>query len=130
MDLGCGVGSLPTLYHLGLPLGASHKAIGAWDSIEERYRKILASWKMQYISKGGRLTLIRSTLSSPPIYFLPLFHMPKLVCSRLERIQIKFLWGGGSLEKKPHLVNWVTVCTEKKKGGLGLRSFSKLNKAL
>ena len=34
------------------------------------------------------------------------------------------------LEKKPHLVNWATVCTEKRKGGLGMRSFSKLNKAL
>ena len=32
--------------------------------------------------------------------------------------------------KKIHLVNWKTVCTEKKKGGLGLRRFSILNKAL
>ena len=32
--------------------------------------------------------------------------------------------------KKPHLVKWATTCTEKKKWGLGLRSFSKLNKAL
>ena len=42
----------------------------------------------------------------------------------------EFLWGGGSLERKPHLVNWATVCTMKKKGGLGLRRFSNLNKAL
>ena len=32
--------------------------------------------------------------------------------------------------KKSHLVNWRTMCTEKKKGGLGMRSLSKLNKAL
>ena len=36
----------------------------------------------------------------------------------------------GSLAKKTHLVNWKTVCSEKKKGGLGLRRFSILNKAL
>ena len=36
LELGCGIGSLPTLY-LGLPLGASHKAIGVWDSVEERF---------------------------------------------------------------------------------------------
>ena len=54
---GCGVGSLPTTY-LGLPLGAPHKSIGAWDSIEERFRKRLASWKRQYISKGRRVMLI------------------------------------------------------------------------
>ena len=122
LELGCGIGSLPTSY-LGLPLGASHMATGVWDSVEERFRKRLASWKIQYISKGGRITLICSTLSSLPIYYLSLFR-------RLERIQRQFLWGGGSLEKKPHLVKWVTVCTEKKKGGLGVRKFSRLNKAL
>ena len=74
-ELGCGVGSLPTSY-LGLPLGASHKALGVWDSVEERFQKRLASWKMQYISKGGRLTLIHNTLSSLPLYYLSLFRMP------------------------------------------------------
>ena len=128
-ELGCGVGSLPTTY-LGLPLGAPHRAMGVWDTIEERFRKRLASWKRQYISKGGRLTLIQSTLSSLPIYFLSLFRMPKLVCSRLEKIQRDFLWGGGNLEQKPHLVNWKTICFEKNKGGLGVRNLSKLNQAL
>ena len=129
VELGCGIGSLPSSY-LGLPLGANHKALGVWDTVEDRFRKRLTSWKSQYISKGGRLTLIQSTLSSLPIYCLSLFRMSVSICSRLEKIQREFLWSGGSLVKKTHLVNWKTVCTEKKKGGLGLRRFSILNKAL
>ena len=35
-ELGCEVGSLPMSY-LGLPLGAKHKALGVWDSVEERF---------------------------------------------------------------------------------------------
>ena len=128
-ELGCRVGALPTMY-LGLPLGAPHRALGVWDSIEERFRKRLSSWKRQYISKGGRLTLIRSTLSSLPIYFLSLFRMPKSVCARLEKIQRDFLWGGGNLDRKPHLVNWKTVCLEKSRGGLGVRGLSVMNQAL
>ena len=128
-ELGCGVGSLPTKY-LGLPLGAPHRATGVWDSIEERFRNRLSSWKRQYISKGGRLTLIRSTLSSLPIYFLSLFRIPKIVWSRLEKIQRDFLWGGGNLERKPHLVNWNIVCREKSRGGLGVRGLSMMNQAL
>ena len=128
-ELGCNIGSFPTSY-LGLPLGAKHKAFGVWDSIEERYRKRLAAWKTQYISKGGRITLIRSTLSSLPIYHLSLFRMPQKVCARLERIQRQFLWGGNAPEKKIPLVGWATVCSEKSKGGIGLKSFSKLNKEL
>ena len=128
-ELGCGVGFLPTTY-LGLPLGAPHRAVGIWDSMEERFRKRLSSWKRQYISKGGRLTLIRSSLSSLPIYFLSLFRIPKSVCSRLEKIQRDFLWGGGNLERKLHLVNWKTVCQEKSRGGLGVRGLSLMNQAL
>ena len=115
-ELGCGVGSLPSTY-LGLPLGASHMAMGVWDSIEERFRRRLATWKRQYISKGGRITLIQSTLSSLPIYFLSLFRMPKIVCSRLEKIQRDFLWGGGNLERKPHLVDLKAICLKKKEWG-------------
>ena len=129
MELGCGIGSFPTSC-LGLPLGALHNTTGVWDSIEERFQKRLVSWKMQYISKGGRITLISSTLSNLPIYYLSLFRMSQKICTRFERIQRQFLWGGSNLEKKSHLVKWATVFTEKRKGELGLRNFSRLNKAL
>ena len=103
-ELGCKIGSLPTTY-LGLPLGAKHKAQSVWDSVEERFRKRLASWKLQYISKGGRATLIRSSLSSLPIYHLSLFRAPQKVCARLERIQRQFLLGGSDLDKLGYCVH-------------------------
>ena len=128
-ELGCKGGSLLTSY-LGLPLGVKHKALGVWDSVEERFRKRLIAWKIQYISKGGRVMFIRSTLSSLPIYYLSLFQMSQRVCARLERIQRQFLWGGSDLDKKVSLVSWATVCTDKRKWGLGIKIFSKMNKAL
>ncbi|RVX11700.1 LINE-1 retrotransposable element ORF2 protein [Vitis vinifera] len=129
MELGCKVGSLPSVY-LGLPLGAHHKAISMWDGVEERMRRRLALWKRQYISKGRRITLIKSTLASIPIYQLSLFRMPKIVARRLEKLQRDFLWGGGRMERKIHLINWEVVCTQKEKGGLGIRKIDLLNKAL
>ena len=69
MELGCKMGGLPSCY-LGLPLGAPFKSMAVWDGVEERFRRRLAMWKRQYVSKGGRLTLIQSTLSSMPIYFV------------------------------------------------------------
>ena len=48
----------------------------------------------------------------------------------MEKIQRDFWWGGGALEKKPHLVKWDIVCLDKRKGGLGVRSLNSLNKAL
>ena len=49
---------------------------------------------------------------------------------RLEKIQRDFLWGGGALEQKPHLVRWPIVCVEKSKGGLGVKSLGTFNRAL
>ncbi|RVX19039.1 Transposon TX1 uncharacterized 149 kDa protein [Vitis vinifera] len=129
LEAGYKVGRLPSSY-LGIPLGANHKSVAVWDGVEERFRKRLALWKRQFIFKGGRITLIRSTLSSMPIYLMSLLRMPRVVCLRLEKIQRDFLWGGGALERKPHLVNWDTVCMDKRKGGLGVRRLSILNRAL
>ena len=56
--------------------------------------------------------------------------MPKDVCSRLEKFQRDFLIGGENLDRKQHLINWKTVCSEKKRGGLGVRNLSKMNQAL
>ncbi|KAL6327211.1 hypothetical protein AAG906_015250 [Vitis piasezkii] len=60
-----------------------------WDGVEECFQKRLTMWKRQKV----RL--------------------------RLEKIQRNFLWGGGALVQKPHLVRWNLVCLDKRKGGLG-----------
>ena len=56
--------------------------------------------------------------------------MPRMVRLRLEQIQMDFLWGGGVVVWKPHLVRWVTVCLDKRKGRLWVKCLSTLNKAL
>ena len=73
--LGCRVGTLPMTY-LGMPLGASHKAPSIWNPILEKIERKLADWKKLYLAKGGRLTLLKNTLSSLPTYFLSLFIIP------------------------------------------------------
>ena len=76
------------------------------------------------------MTLIKSTLSNLPIYIMSLFRIPKGVKSRLEKIQRDFLWGGGNLDRKIHLVKWGTDCTSKKGGGLDIQRLEILNKSL
>jgi hypothetical protein len=63
-----------------------------WNSVIEKMEARLAGWKRLYLSMGGRLTLINSTLSSLPTYFLSLFPIPMGVANRLEKLQRDFLW--------------------------------------
>ena len=59
----CRVGSLPMIY-LGMPLGSLYKTTAIWNPILERLEKKFSGWKRLYLSKGGRLTLLKSTISS------------------------------------------------------------------
>ena len=60
---------LPMKY-LGMPLGTSFKTASIWNPTLEKMEKKLSAWKCLYLSKGGRLTLLKITLSSFPTYFL------------------------------------------------------------
>jgi hypothetical protein len=94
-----------------------------WNPILEKMEKCLAGWKRLYLSKGGRLTLIKSTLSSLPTYFLSLFPIPSSVANRMEKIQRNFLWGGLGDEFKYHLVNWHSICLPHSGRWFGCASF-------
>jgi hypothetical protein len=91
--LGCGIASLPAKY-LGLPLGASYKSTYICDGVIEKIEHRLASWKRLYLSKGGRVTLIKSTLANVPTYYLSLFHIPGSVVLAL-RSQNGIFYGVG-----------------------------------
>ena len=52
-----------------------------WNPILEKMERRLVGWKRLYLFKGGRVTLIKSTLSNLPTYFLSLFPIPAAVAS-------------------------------------------------
>ncbi|KAL0011247.1 hypothetical protein SO802_006355 [Lithocarpus litseifolius] len=127
--LSCRVGSMPMKY-LGMPLGTLFKTASIWNPILEKMEKKLTGWKRLYLSKGGRLTLLKSTLSSLPTYYLSLFTIPVAVADKLECIQRKFLWWSSEECFKHSLVAWEKVCSPLEMGGLGVRKLVHFNQAL
>jgi hypothetical protein len=113
----CRIGSLSSQY-LGMPLGASYKVSAIWNPIIEKIERRLAGWQKIYLSKGGRLTLLKSTLSSLPTYYLSLFPIPVSVAKRIECIQWNFFWGDMGEDHKFHLMAWDKVCSPIHQGGL------------
>lgn len=93
-------------------------------------RKQLNRWKAHYLSKGGKLTLIKSSLATIPIHFLSLFVALSSICKEMEKIQRDFLWRGAEDDWGLHLVARDRVCTTKDKGGTNLRRLQPKNRAL
>ena len=80
--------------YLRLSSGASFKSKAIWEMMVEKMKTRQARWKKIYMSWGGHLSLIKSTLSSLPTYFFPLFPLLGDVARRLECLQRNFLWDG------------------------------------
>ena len=125
----CKVESLPATY-LRLPLGARSNSTKVWEPMVEKFEKRLAGWKSNIISMGGRVTLLKDVCACLPVYFLSLFQIPKTVKEELDKIQRRFLWGGSSMSRKLHWVDWKSVCNLKEFGGLGIMDIGLKNRTL
>ena len=127
---GCRAGSLPSSY-LGLPLCHSSASKSMSQPVLERIERKLTLWKANYLSLGGRITLIIAALANLPIYVLErierklslwkanylslggritlikvaLANLPiyYMFIDQIERLQWNFLWNGKE-KNKFHLV--------------------------
>lgn len=108
-SLGCSIQSFPLTY-LGLSLSprALHKA--EYLSLIEKISNRLAGWKGMTLSRGGRLILLNSVLTTIPSYYCSAFLFPAWVLKERDKIWRGFFWRfwrGNKLKNGFHcLVNW------------------------
>ena len=116
--------------YLGLPLMHTRPKRREVQFIVEKVRSKLAKWKTSFLSRAGRLCLIRSTLSTIPAYYMQDTFLPLATSRDIDQICINFLWGETIGARKLHLVDRMTTLLPKKEGGLGVRNQQKMNLAL
>ena len=94
-------------------------------------RAKLTFWKANYLSLGGRLTLLNSVLSSIPTYWMSVFKLPVWVVKEIDKIYRDFFWKGPELGPKGmRLVAWSRICRPRNMGGWGILNIQEFNKAL
>ncbi len=116
--------------YLGMPVGGSHKRGAFWNGVLEKVQARLNRWKGRSLSMAGRICLIRSVLSSIPLFFMSLFKLPAGVARKLIRLQRDFLWGWGADGRKIAWVSWNLACKPREFGGLGIIDPKLFNLAL
>jgi hypothetical protein len=117
--------------YLGTPISLKALPGEAWRSIIQKLKDQFEIWGATWLNPAGRVVLIKSVLSSLPIFQFSALHAPAGIKRELAKITRKFLWQGGKdNEKKFHMVKWEITCAPKENGGLGIRDPEKLNLAL
>ena len=95
----------------------NHKAVGVCDFVEDRFRKRLASWKLQYISNGVGLHLF-ATHYLVYLSIYSLFRMLKSVGSSPKKIQKSFYGEEAIVRKSLILLLGPLFVQQKRKGVL------------
>jgi len=111
-------------------IGGCYKRNVFWDGVVARIKSRLGRWKGRNLSMAGRICLIKSLLSSIPLFYMSMFFKPVMVIKKIVSIQRNFFWGWGSEGRKIAWVAWEKVCEPQEKGGLGVVNIKDFNLAL
>ena len=95
----------------------------------ERIKQKGSSWTNRFLSKAGKLTMIKSVLSPIPSYSMTCFKLPVSLCKRIQAAVTRFWWDDSVGQQKMAWTSWEKMTKPKAIGGLGFRDFQAWNDA-
>ncbi|XP_059076311.1 uncharacterized protein LOC131875706 [Cryptomeria japonica] len=127
--MGIKITKLPMKY-LGIKIDKGRRQTNIWKDVNIACEAKSASWKNQWLSQAGKITMVQSVLSAISIYNMSCFRMPSSIRRNLDSLLRKFIWEGAKDVKRIPLISWDTMCLEKEEGGARLRKMDLQNMAL
>ena len=92
--------------YLGITISKRSRNSQSWKSIIQKIKNKLQAWGARWLNLAGKLTLIKSILSSYPIFLFAILLSPKSIQNDISKELRKFMWQGGkTLGKTFNLVN-------------------------
>ena len=92
--------------YLGCPLVQGRVNRSSFAKVVLKSQKKLASWKARFLSKVGKVVLIKSNLASYHLYVMNCFKLTKSNNEDLDKINRKFSWAPNIGLRKPRGYLW------------------------
>lgn len=121
-------GEFPFIY-LGVPIFKGRKKTDMFIFLREKISARIHSWSHKFLSFGGRLTLIKSTLGAIPLHVFQVLEPTKAATQQMASLIAKYFWGSTQEKRATHWVNWEQMCHPVIEGGLGIRRFDEMVEA-
>jgi hypothetical protein len=101
-----------------------------WSWILSRVDQKINLWCNRWISRGGRLVLIKSFIEAIPVYWHLLALISKGILCPIMNLYFNYLWKGSMEYQGLHLANRRSLSKPKCMGGWGLKDGSVFGCAL
>lgn len=116
--------------YLGLPTMTGRSKKQMFKRIQERLDIHLSGWQSKFLSKAGKVVLVKAVAQAIPTYAMNVFKLPKGVCKAFRSKVARYWWGKGDGRKGMHWCKWELLCKQKNNGGLGFRDLEAFNQAM
>lgn len=118
------------LKYLGFWLKPTCQRIADWTWLVSKMEKRISCWSHRYISRAGRLILIKSVLEATPVFQMALAWIPRHTLARLQQIYNRYLQAGSQDKWIFAWIGWQKIALPKKRGGWGLKDLPLFEQAL
>ncbi|XP_062006013.1 uncharacterized protein LOC133723213 [Rosa rugosa] len=116
--------------YLGIPTVAGKSKKMMFKRINDRLVSHMSGWQSKFLSKAGKLVLVKAVAQAIPTYAMNVFRLPKGVCRSFQSKVSNYWWGDGKGKRGIHWGKWSLLCHNKKYGRLGFRDIQGFNQAL
>ena len=89
------------------------------------YKKIenrIGCWNFKFLSRGGRLVLLKAILQSIPVYWDTIAYIPKGILQKLRKKLFSFPWSAKRHAEGIPLAKWQFISSPKELGGWGIKN--------
>ena len=91
--------------------------------------KRIKNWSFRWLSKGGKLTLVKYALEAIPVYWMH-FWIPLGIIEKIRKLFFNFLWSGNKDSFGLPWTSWKALACPKFLGRCGLKIPTFFAKAL
>eukprot|EP00253_Pinus_taeda_P031439 PITA_31439 len=118
------------LKYLGYWLKPTNQKIAGWGRLVSKIEKKISCWYFRYLSRAGRLTLIKSVLEATPVFWMALAWILRNILAKIQRLCNRYLWAGNEEKRTFAWIAWNKIALPKKWGGWGLKDLASFANSL
>ena len=62
--------------------------------------------KVKFLSQAGKEILLKAVIQAIPTYCMGVFKLPKVLCSEINSLMMRFYWGHKAKKKRIYWMSW------------------------